>query len=540
MSQPGNEKTSPFPHPWIDAFFDGERSKCLDDWLIADICNQIRQKPEWEQKFQNPEIVAKWKAELEAQNLKTHHFNEVFDYVLNELQWYKNKEESLLESGFKFAFDPLVLHSDKAISEKTKSSFKENEKALEAAIEKDYHPNSKNLVVDVVHPSLYPVVYGKTQELDDQQLKTVEYSSEIEKAKKIYLKHGVSEKYQWLPALMTLNKDSNSFEFVSYINNLHPIQFEDLYSDIAQIFNASLPGLNLSLSIFSGSFYKRVTVPDGHEAYAKEFYDIQDKLYDYESPEDGELDYDDIEKQLNEKRRELIKKCPPVWNNGPQYENLDLTAFDDLKVIVKLANIELTPENPRYEGGSWHVEGTINEDIVATILYYYDIENIEDSNLAFRESVHDPYYEQGDEYYCEYFYGIKDGDIMRKLSGSVSCKEDRVVIFPNIYQHHVDAFELADKTKPGHRKILCFFVVDPFNKLVKTSATVPPQQEEWVKDEKLMKYYFPDLKTLPPTMTYAEALDVREKLMAERSAKATEEEADEESAFYRTFSLCEH
>ena len=28
-----------------------------------------------------------------------------------------------------------------------------------------------------------------------------------------------------------------------------------------------------------------------------------------------------------------------------------------LQIIVKLANIELTPDNPEYEGGSWHVEG---------------------------------------------------------------------------------------------------------------------------------------------------------------------------------------
>ena len=28
-----------------------------------------------------------------------------------------------------------------------------------------------------------------------------------------------------------------------------------------------------------------------------------------------------------------------------------------LQVIVKLANIELTPENPKYHGGVWHVEG---------------------------------------------------------------------------------------------------------------------------------------------------------------------------------------
>ena len=30
-----------------------------------------------------------------------------------------------------------------------------------------------------------------------------------------------------------------------------------------------------------------------------------------------------------------------------------------LQIIVKLANIELTPEKPKYEGGTWHVEGTL-------------------------------------------------------------------------------------------------------------------------------------------------------------------------------------
>ncbi len=30
-----------------------------------------------------------------------------------------------------------------------------------------------------------------------------------------------------------------------------------------------------------------------------------------------------------------------------------------LQIIVKLANIHLTPQKPRYEGGSWHVEGQL-------------------------------------------------------------------------------------------------------------------------------------------------------------------------------------
>lgn len=39
-------------------------------------------------------------------------------------------------------------------------------------------------------------------------------------------------------------------------------------------------------------------------------------------------------------------------------ENVDLKReYQGLQVIVKLANIVLTPENPSYEGGTWHVEG---------------------------------------------------------------------------------------------------------------------------------------------------------------------------------------
>jgi hypothetical protein len=30
-----------------------------------------------------------------------------------------------------------------------------------------------------------------------------------------------------------------------------------------------------------------------------------------------------------------------------------------IQVIVKLANIELTPEKPEYEGGTWHIEGQL-------------------------------------------------------------------------------------------------------------------------------------------------------------------------------------
>ena len=54
-----------------------------------------------------------------------------------------------------------------------------------------------------------------------------------------------------------------------------------------------------------------------------------------------------------------------------QKEKLELRG-QTLQVIVKIANIQLTPENPNYEGGSWHVEGMKNEKIVATGIYYVE------------------------------------------------------------------------------------------------------------------------------------------------------------------------
>lgn len=48
---------------------------------------------------------------------------------------------------------------------------------------------------------------------------------------------------------------------------------------------------------------------------------------------------------------------------------------------------ELTPEKPNYDGGSWHIEGQLNERICASALYYYDSENITESFLAFRQKV---------------------------------------------------------------------------------------------------------------------------------------------------------
>ena len=58
---------------------------------------------------------------------------------------------------------------------------------------------------------------------------------------------------------------------------------------------------------------------------------------------------------------------------------------------------------------------------------------------------------------------------------------ERCVAFPNLYQHQVQPFRLEDPTKPGHRKILVFFLVDPTQRVL-SATDVAPQQREWITD----------------------------------------------------------
>ena len=64
------------------------------------------------------------------------------------------------------------------------------------------------------------------------------------------------------------------------------------------------------------------------------------------------------------------------------------------QVIVKYAEIVLTPERPEYGGGVWHVEGMENEAICASCIAYLASDNITESRLHFRSMVTDPEYPQ--------------------------------------------------------------------------------------------------------------------------------------------------
>lgn len=223
-----------------------------------------------------------------------------------------------------------------------------------------------------------------------------------------------------------------------------------------------------------------------------------------------------------------------------------------IQVIVKLANIHLTPSNPEYSGGSWHIEGKLNEHICATALYYYDNENITESHLAFRTKV-DTYdirerdYAQEDHSGVCYLFGIeRDGPGIQDI-GQVATNEGRLLAFPNVLQHQVQPFKLADPTKPGHRKILALFLIDPFQRVIST-ANVPPQQREWWAEA--VQGLECKLDELPTELRHQVMSEVDDFPISLEDAKMLREELmDERRAFVRdfdhkyqdhSFNFCEH
>jgi hypothetical protein len=56
-----------------------------------------------------------------------------------------------------------------------------------------------------------------------------------------------------------------------------------------------------------------------------------------------------------------------------------------MQVIIRVDGIELIPENPEYPGGKWELKGMKNEHVVAVGVFSYDVENVSESRIEFRQ-----------------------------------------------------------------------------------------------------------------------------------------------------------
>lgn len=353
------------------------------------VMNTITDKPGWERKIFDEIITNKWREEIaQGQQDIT---PKMMDWIVKELQW---KASFLEKQGYIEVFEN-VIKSDTAISKELQDALKDAVKLLEDVPEdqRDYHPGSDDQVLDLVHPSLFPVLYGRTRVLADKIMSLEdcldyigqgevlpslsESESTVDSSNKLRGRgssnlSALSMKFQWMPCDIDISKDGEC-RILSYINNAHPVKNRGLYQVIENIISRTIPMWEASLT--EKDHPKRI--PYEEFEWEEGYQDGKFPLWDEEVEEgfDGNGDYQEHLKRIqdhNKRRKEYeatrkVKIPEPGEFKIPEPEDGRVQPINfrtdfchrKLQVIVKLANIELMPEKPTYEGGSWHIEGQL-------------------------------------------------------------------------------------------------------------------------------------------------------------------------------------
>ncbi|CAG9948297.1 unnamed protein product [Clonostachys rosea f. rosea IK726] len=540
------------------------------------VMDRLSDKPDFHRKVFDDAIVARWIDEALAipdnslwdeivlgndgpdgqrvKRLKNILDKDCLEYCIQEL---RAKSKHFEKTGLIPTLDAsaAVCKSDTLIDEALRDELRAAFVKLQAEQKSapDWHPRTDDKVQDLVHPSLYPLVYGTTRVFADEVVGVDDAidkwagkgniipeptgPGEVSDGFDGYGGLGIdpscwSHKYQWLPANVKLQPDG-SVKFTSYINNLHPLKHREVYGTIEKLIEKSIPAWDTCVAALRGwsgvsGRSSRFPFPDdpdddnednwvpkldevetprhsrapseaevsGDESDAEEEFDEEDDYEDCDS-ESGDP-YCGTRKEAKWKMiREPVQPQPlkfEAWKYGPSQGESLRERFDGLQIIVKMASIELTPEKPEFPVGGWHVEGQMNEHIVGTALYYLDSENITPSHLQFRMhttyDIDDKFRVGQDNYkWMERVYGTRlgagqDAPCLQNY-GSVETKEGRLLAFPNVFHHRVSPFELKDKTKPGHRRFIALWLVDPLTRIIST-ANVPPQQQDWWMDRAFM------------------------------------------------------
>lgn len=164
-----------------------------------------------------------------------------------------------------------VIKSDTAVGPDLKKALREAfcDLIKDQQHDPDYHPRTNDMVQDLVHPSLYPLVFGRTKVILDEVVgvedaisawagkgetiptPTPAGQSESGGYASSHINTSVpkecwSTKYQWLPANVAFTPEGG-VRFTSYINNLHPLKHTKIYRTIEKLIEASLPAWDACL-----------------------------------------------------------------------------------------------------------------------------------------------------------------------------------------------------------------------------------------------------------------------------------------------------
>lgn len=176
----------------------------------------------------------------------------------------------------------------------------------------DFHPNSNEIIRDLVHPALYPYIKGVSATV--QHFITPVSSNEVSD---FWGRPYEDSRYQWLPAPFQVSANEEC-TIQGYVNNLDRSMFPQLYKDLERLFEVFLP-------------------------YFEEVWSYAQAITLFRG-EDFDLDEDS---EISPFKKEVVS-----------------FKERELQVITKIVEYNLKP-GQSYEG-VWHAEGMSHENIVMT------------------------------------------------------------------------------------------------------------------------------------------------------------------------------
>lgn len=304
----------------------------------------------------------------------------------------------------------------------------------------DYHPGSGTRVRDLVHPSLFPYIEGRSV-LSNPALGR---RKKKDPSRDRFGRPFERSRYQWLPTPFQIAADG-SVRIDSYINNLDRARHAAAYDDLAALFSTALP---LIESVVGYVEHTKFWVEDCEDI-------------DHEG---------DLPEKVNKKQ----KPAPRASLRGRE-----------LLVIPKIVEYRLGAGETHE--GVWHVEGMSHEHIIATCVYVLDRDPaLEGGDLAFKRAY--TIEEAG-----RLFWNVdqcRPAPLDRLVDegtiplGRVATPEGRLVVFPNSHIHKLSALSVAAGASEARRRVIVFWIVDP-DVTIPSTRDVPAQQGVLPREEAL-------------------------------------------------------
>ncbi|RAH44414.1 DUF4246 domain-containing protein [Aspergillus brunneoviolaceus CBS 621.78] len=521
------------------------------------IIEMLTERQNWEVDVFDEDIIQQWYREILVQfqarsgpeewgdmnidlDLIT---SKTWDWCIAEL---RDKAVSFREKDY-----IITLNADSGVCKSAVLVNEDLQKELQAAFQPllqetpGYH--------DLVDPDLYMLIYGRTAVLSQGGQVTmtaagISYpttSSDFHVAPSLQhpidiwtTQHGRpprddsigslyrwSHRFQWLPCEVEfVSSEGTNVRITSYINNLHPrngkayAMIEKLISACIEPWNDILirdpckdwPGPTWAMDCEKIKQYLATPEPDlkfriidddpSESIYPKD-------LLGFMTPEMWKS-VEQVQEVVSEKRFRLHSfQYPepgvytPTMNHNHQYQSVCLQnqfRNQGLQVIVRVSSIELTAEQTIFSGDNdYHIDGLLNEHIVATARYYYDVENITEARISFQQEVDlDAFEITLEPHAMQKIFGLPRededpatfGDAPPKLQtlGSVTTiHQGCFLAWPNTLRYRTLPFSLQDPYLSGHQRFITIWLVDPHYRIC-SSRNVPPQQHAWWREDTML------------------------------------------------------